>query len=483
MLDQMLECMYSSDVNLEELLGRILILIHNDGALLSCGIIVQMRSQKLLILYCEEGIIHYAFFKKDFKYHVINFLMEMDLNGENDSENNNILKLDKLSNLLLIPVVSTCIKKGYFWIEKYQEASSFFEDERELAYKVALMLSMIISVDAKEKGMHERAGNPAQSSSLQAFDEDGLIFRSPIMQETLKKTYHFSRHDVPVLITGETGTGKEEIAKLIHKRSKRADKPFVIVNCGAIPESIFESELFGHKKGAFTTALFDKRGLIKEAQGGTLFFDEIGDLSMNNQVKILRLVENNEYRYLGDTTLEKSDARFLFATHKNLELMTAQGLFREDLYYRVSAAQIHLPPLRERKEDIPLLFRRFVQKYNEEFGIAPCEIKDSLLRFIGEYQWNGNLREMANLAKQLVLWHDDADYIDCDDLPSHYRIHAIDNVIPFGLSLHEATKNFTREYILMVMNQCKHNKTKASKLLKISRWGLIKLMKRLGTTA
>ncbi len=295
----------------------------------------------------------------------------------------------------------------------------------------------------------------------------------------MKKVSYLAKYDLPVLITGETGTGKDEIAKIIHKLSKYNKGSFVTVNCGAIPETLFESELFGHKKGAFTTAVSDKAGLIKEANGGTIFFDEIGDLSLANQVKLLRVIENKEFRAIGENKLEKANARFIFATNKDLDKMIKKGTFREDLYFRISAAHIHLPPLRDRIEDIPVLFDKFLYKFSKELGITKPMIKESLYEFIKAYPWYGNIRELANITKEILLWHNNSDYVDINDLPERYINYSKDNIIHFNTSLREAKNKFTKDYVMKIMQQCQYNKTKASKALRISKWGLIKLLRRL----
>ena len=479
-IDHVFECMCSSPIHVEELIERIVTLVYKENVLLSCGVILTAASQKELIIYYEEDAIHRTFRTKDFKFYVMQRAMDILDCADDPEDSNTIIKISNLTHLLIIPIISSGLEQGYFWVEKDREASSFFENEIELAQKIAFMLGLILSGCDHEIHVQERR-LPHEEASLCSglVRNDGLIFTSPIMKDILKKTCHFSKYNVPVLITGETGTGKDEIAKIIHRYSMRSNKSFIIVNCGAIPESLFESELFGHKKGAFTTALYDKRGLMKEAHEGTLFFDEIGDLSINNQVKILRAIENSEFRPIGDTAMDKVDVRYLFATHKNLEAMMEQGLFREDLYFRISTAIIHLPPLRERKEEIPIFFTYFIEKFSIELGVTAVQIENTLMQFAHEYPWYGNCRELSNFAKQLVLWHHNEAFIDYRDLPLKYRNKYSDNIISFADSLHEAKEKFMRDYVLRIMDQCKHNKKKACKILRISRWGLVKLLKRL----
>lgn len=206
-----------------------------------------------------------------------------------------------------------------------------------------------------------------------------------------------------VLITGETGTGKELVATAIHAWSNRQDKAFVKINCGAIPENLLEAELFGYEKGAFTGAYRQKKGKVEWADGGTLFLDEIGDLPLTMQVKLLRVLQNGEFERLGDTTVRKVDVRFVAATNVDLEERVAAGLFREDLYYRLNVIKIHLPPLRERLEDIPYLIQFFIEKFNEINNKKIQGIEPEVLRLMQQYPWKGNIRELENMVERAVV--------------------------------------------------------------------------------
>jgi len=371
-------------------------------------------------------------------------------------------------NMLIFSLNTEGIGSGLFWIAKDKEASGFMDEEVELAKQIkVLIMSIIKSMSDDEIGMR-KAKN---------FME-GFIWSSDAMKEAVDKAVHFANYDVPVLIIGETGTGKEELAKLIHRNSKNKSEPFVVVNCGAIPEALFESELFGHKKGSFTNAYFDRVGLLGEAAMGTIFFDEIGDLTPVNQVKLLRVIENKEYRKVGSNEIESVKARFIFATNKDLIRMVQSKEFREDLYYRISTAVLLVPPLRARGEDSLVLFRYFVKKYSQEYGLKEIDIDKSVEEIVKSYRWPGNVRELISLSRQLVLWHKKIDKISIDDLPSCMRNNSA-RVINFFMPLQEARDNFTKEYVLEVLKSCNYNKTKACSILKISRWGFHKLLTRL----
>ncbi len=206
-----------------------------------------------------------------------------------------------------------------------------------------------------------------------------------------------------VLITGESGTGKELVARAVHYNSPRRERPFVVIDCGTLAEELIESELFGHRRGAFTGAVTDKKGLIEEAEGGTLFLDEIGNLPLALQSKLLRVLQEREYRPLGDKKTVKVDTRFITATNKDLQEMVKRGEFREDLFYRLNIFPIHLPPLRERKEDIPLLAYHFLRKYSEELGKEVKTISAEAMRILTSHGWPGNVRELENTIQRAIL--------------------------------------------------------------------------------
>ena len=230
-----------------------------------------------------------------------------------------------------------------------------------------------------------------------------ILGRSKVVQELYKKIDKISSCDVTVLISGETGSGKEIAARVIHYLSCRAGKPFIPVNCGAIPESLFENELFGHAKGAFTDARIQQTGLVKEAEGGTLFLDEISVITPYIQAKLLRLLQNKEYKPLGDSRLRKADIRIIAATNTELQSLVKQGTFRKDLFYRLNIVLLYLPPLRERKEDIPVLVEYFINKYSKEYKKPIKEVSKAAMRIFISYSWPGNIRELENKIQQIIV--------------------------------------------------------------------------------
>ena len=230
-----------------------------------------------------------------------------------------------------------------------------------------------------------------------------IIGRSRSIQELHGKILRLSSCKVSVLITGESGTGKELVARALHYLSQRAGKPFIPVNCGAIPDTLFENELFGHRKGAFTNACLNSTGLIQEAEGGTLFLDEIGSVSPYAQVKLLRFLQNREYKPLGDPMLHKADVRVIAATNKDIFKLVREGAFREDLYYRLNIVSIHIPPLRERMEDIPLLVGHFIDKYSKEYNKEVTGILDDVMQMLLSRRWAGNVRELESMVQHMVV--------------------------------------------------------------------------------
>jgi DNA-binding NtrC family response regulator len=233
----------------------------------------------------------------------------------------------------------------------------------------------------------------------QRFDFDNIIGASNVLRQLLDTVEKVAVRDTAALLTGESGTGKELIAQAIHYNSQRRDKPFIPINCGAIPDSIMESELFGHKKGAFTGADSAKDGLLKAADGGTLFLDEVGNLPLNVQKTLLRFLQEQEFRRIGETQPTRVDVRLISATNSDLEKEVERGTFREDLYYRLNVINLHLPPLRQRAADIPLLATHFIQQQNEKFNSQVKGLTAEALQAVGEFPWPGNIRQLKNVME------------------------------------------------------------------------------------
>ena len=290
---------------------------------------------------------------------------------------------------------------------------------------------------------------------------------SPAVARVLQLVERIAGSDSSVLIYGESGTGKELIAEMIHRQSPRRDQPLVIVNCGALPETLQESELFGHVRGAFTGALKDKKGLLAESDGGTLFLDEVGELSPQAQVKLLRFLENGECRRVGDTRTEHLDVRILAASNRELDKSVQEGQFRADLFYRLNVIPISVPPLREIKEDIPLIARTFLEEFAAKMGKETPKMSEECLKLLCEHTWPGNVRELRNLMERAVVVDQDG-RITMADFPDHLRCRGSD-LIETGLNRRLSLKEIEKLYILSVLEECGGNRKKTGQILGITK--------------
>jgi two-component system NtrC family response regulator len=324
--------------------------------------------------------------------------------------------------------------------------------------------------------------NRALRSSLDAkYGFENIIGRSRSLLYVLDMAARAAQTDATVLIHGETGTGKELLAKAVHFNSSRREKPFVTINSGAIPKDLLESELFGHVKGSFTGAVAHRTGKVETADGGTLFLDEIGEMPLELQVKLLRLIQQGEIEKVGAPTSSTVDVRVIAATHRNLEAMIEDGTFREDLYYRLSVIPLELPPLRERLDDIPQLVQHFFAKAKRKHGREDLVLPISLLPYFSNYRWPGNIRELENIVERLVVLTP-GNEITISHLPAFLRKeHASVDTMnldlpPQGISLEAIEK----ELILKALAKFKWNQTHAAKYLDISRKALIYRMEKHG---
>jgi DNA-binding NtrC family response regulator len=313
---------------------------------------------------------------------------------------------------------------------------------------------------------------------------ESIIGRSKSLLRTLNMALRAARTDSVVLVSGETGTGKELLAKAIHQSSRRKDGPFAIINCGAIPRDLLESELFGHTRGAFTGAVADKRGRAEMAGGGTLFLDEIGELPVELQVKLLRLVQQGEIEKVGATGTTRLDVRIVAATHRNLRAMVDSGAFREDLYYRLAVIPLELPPLRARAEDIPQLAQHIFERLRDKHGRRGLRLPASLMPYLAGYSWPGNVRELENVIERLVVLTA-ANEITRDDLPEYLQRKPASAE---GLRLDMPSERLSlesmeKEIIFRALKKFSWNQTHAAQYLDISRRTLIYRMEKYGLKA
>jgi two-component system response regulator PilR (NtrC family) len=310
------------------------------------------------------------------------------------------------------------------------------------------------------------------------YDFEDIVGRSPSIRKVYEMIQTVAETDSSVMITGKSGTGKELVARSLHFKSRRQNKPFIAVNCGAIAENLIESELFGHKKGAFTGAISDKEGLIKAADGGTLFLDEISELPLSLQVKFLRALQEREITPVGSTNSLPVNVRIIASTNRDLKEEIKTGKFREDLYYRLNVVEISLPSLKEREEDIPLLADHFLNKYRTEMNKNIKGIDNEVIRALISYEWKGEVRELENVMERAVIFCK-GDFITLNDLPETFS-HASSSVDFSKLgSLEVAIRRFEKEYILKALESNNNDKEKTSELLQVGLSTLYRKLKEL----
>jgi DNA-binding NtrC family response regulator len=300
----------------------------------------------------------------------------------------------------------------------------------------------------------------------------GSSGRSQIVYDLIRRVANLS---ASVLITGESGTGKELVARAIHNLGNRAKLPFVAVSCGAIPETLIESELFGHEKGAFTGTTGTRQGYLEQAGEGTILLDEIGELSLQTQVKLLRVLQQKEFSRLGSSRLQPLKARVLFATHRDLGRMVEEGTFRRDLYFRVNVMRVDVPPLRERTEDIPTLAHHFLRQYSTEYEKPVRDILPSAMMMLVDYEWPGNVRELENIIQGAVILAE-GESICPDDLPETLRPTELAPV-PASDSFEEQIRTYKLQLVTSALRTCSGNKTLAARSLNISRAYLHRLLR------
>ncbi len=328
---------------------------------------------------------------------------------------------------------------------------------------------------AEERELLRRENRALKEQILKEHQFETILARSSLMQDIFKTITKIAEYKTTVLIAGESGVGKELVARAIHTRSSRRAGPFVAINCGAIPEALLESELFGHKKGAFTDASADRRGLFEEATGGTLFLDEIGELPLNLQVKLLRVLQEESIRRVGDTKDIKVDVRILAATHRDLNAEAKAGRFREDLFYRINVLPIFIAPLRDRREDIGLLLDHFITRNNIRLGTQIRGVSNEARKMLLEYAWPGNVRELENTIERAMVLAE-ADMLQVSDLPERVReaLDAVQVQLASGeLSIKKTVSIIEELLIRRALTKTKGNRTRAAEVLEISHRALL----------
>ncbi|MCB0267297.1 MAG: sigma-54-dependent Fis family transcriptional regulator [Calditrichaeota bacterium] len=389
--------------------------------------------------------------------------------------------LDEVSNRY--PNVSTIMMTGHKdvnnAVKALQKGARDFIlkpfDLEDFLWKVGAIVKMKYNVDEDTFAKFNAPVNKGFAN---------IISRDPRMMALFRKIEKIAPYNLTVMIYGESGTGKELIADAIRQnaRPERSQKPFVKVNCGGIPETLLESELFGHEKGAYTNAYYSKPGRFEIADGGSIFLDEIGDISMAMQVKLLRVLSSKEIERLGSTKTKQVDVRVIAATNKNLEAEIEAGRFREDLFFRLNVIPIFLPPLRERRDDIPLLIQHFIKRFCEEFKLPPKQVDDEAMEYLKSYRWPGNVRQLENYVNQAIVLSE-GNMLTIKDFPSRVLNETAEDTgfeIDTTRPLDDIMADFEKMVLKKALAENGGNKQQTAKQLQVHRTTLMSRLKKLG---
>ena len=372
-------------------------------------------------------------------------------------------------SFICVPIKAGTETIGTISAQRKRTSDFVLEEDAKLLSIIGSMIALAVRIRRSSQEKQEELKNEnlrLQNELKNKFTPKNIIGSSAAMQEVFDLIAQVSRSEATVLIRGESGTGKELIAHAIHYNSMRSDKPFIKVNCAALPETIIESELFGHEKGAFTSAVAARKGRFELANGGTIFLDEIGDLSPTTQVKLLRVLQEKEFERVGGTETIKINVRVVAATNRDLEALMLESKFREDLYYRLNVFPVHVPPLRDRKSDIMLLADHFTEKYSRKNSKDIKRISTPAIQLLTSYHWPGNVRELENCIERSVLLSYD-DVIHGNLLPPSLQ-SAESTGTEIDNTLQQALDNLEKELIMDALKSAKGNLTKAAEILGIS---------------
>lgn len=374
-------------------------------------------------------------------------------------------------SFLCVPILLDGRTVGALSADRLFDDSVCLDEDLRLLHVLASLISRAVRVRHDIHAMHAAVieeNRRLRSTLSERFDAGSLVGHSATMQALMREVAQVSNSNATVLVTGESGTGKELVAGVIHANSPRKESPLVKINCAALPEGLVESELFGHERGAFTGASKVKMGRFEVANGGTLFLDEVGELSLFAQAKLLRVLQEKEFERVGGTKTRRIDVRLVAATNRNLEEMVAAGIFRQDLYYRLSVFPLHIPPLRERKEDIMILVTHFIDKYSRESDRRIERISSDAASMLREYQWPGNVRELENVIERAVILCDVDGVIDARHLPAWLQRDAVRGTERQPRTLRESLASLEKQLIVEALEAERGNMTKAAKRLDIT---------------
>lgn len=388
------------------------------------------------------------------------------------------LNANAIASILCVALRGEAGILGYLYMDRMRHGRQFSETERTLC---DILSSVFVEILANKNDFQRQKETISRLQAAQQAAKSGIVHASPVMAQLLELAAKVARTDAAVLIRGETGTGKEMLARFLHEKSPRADKPFRALNCGAIPENLIESELFGHEKGAFTGADQRKIGLFEAADGGTVFLDEIGDLRLSLQVKLLRVLQENEITRLGGSQPIRIHVRILSATHRDLAKEVAEGRFRQDLYFRLAVLDLELPALRARGQDVLLLAEYLLKKYLLQFGLPPKTLSTAARSKLLAYAFPGNVRELENVIQKAILLSGSSS-ITPEDL-SLERNNGESQPLNSMPTLKAVRAQAERDAIQMALEKTAGNISLAAKLLDIDRKWLMKLMEELNLNA
>ncbi len=422
-----------------------------------------------------RGLDHEKNFNADFRSRIIQQVLDSQcplLYNSQDREHSlqydRLLKESNNQNILCVPLVDRHRPLGALYVDRHSSADAYTEKNLGLLAELAQPIKYILRDYLEISG---GSTHPCLSKYAAIVGQSEPFLKVLWMIDRVRHT------DVPVFIWGESGTGKELIARTIHDRGHTRKGRFVAVNCGAIPDFLLESELFGHVKGAFTGALRDKPGLIEDAHGGTFFLDEIGDLSPSLQSKLLRLLQEKEFRRVGDNRIRRVHVRFISATNKKIEREVSRGRFREDLYYRLKIFTIEIPPLRERREDIRFLLNHFIGEYCRRMQRERVHLTPRSLELLLNYSWPGNVRELQNEIQRCIVLCGNGCLIKEEHLSPRINLRQeVHN--PNSYDYFRAKADFEKRFLHQALSQFQYNRAKTAARIGLSRQGLFKLIKK-----
>lgn len=390
-------------------------------------------------------------------------LLAFDTQGDVQFKAAESVILQKIASIACVPLILKGELIGVIYIDSREKTAGFNQQSLDFLESFSNQAAIAIENVRLSEALHrENALLKGELHRVYAFKE--LVGKSSAMKHVFEMIGRVLNNDVTVLLTGETGTGKELVARAIHQNGNRRDKPFVAINCAVIPENLMESELFGHVKGAFTGAIADKEGLVEKADGGTLLLDEIGEINPQLQVKLLRFLQDHTFTAVGDLKEKKVNVRIIAATHKNLEEQVKKKIFREDLFYRLNVLNIHLPPLRERKKDIPQLVEHILKKAARRNNEKRRKISAGAMEKLINCNWPGNVRELENTLERAIVMSND-DEIQAENIIVNKKDSR--SYIESGMSLNQVSSMLLSQ----TLKACDGNKTKAAQMMGVSlRW-------------